>query len=491
MRAIFLPGLGNGDCVPGPHFFSRAFHPVSRMTRPTPPGTPLADGLSANARRIAVPSILLGTFLGNLDASIANVALPTIAHDLASDPASTVWVVNAYQLIFAMAVLPLAALGEKLGYRRVFLFGVAGFTLASAGCALAPSLAWLVVARVAQGLCGACMSTIVPALLRMVFPPNLGGRAISLLALTVALSTAAGPSVAAAILSLGDWRWLFAINLPIGAVAFAASFRCLPRTPGAARRIDVPGALLNAAALALVIIGVGHLGETGRRGMATLQIVLGIVVAVMLVRHQRRRETPLLPLDLMRVPVLALSSLTSVACYMSQTLSYVGMPFLLQHTLARSEAVTGLLITPWPLVIVFVAPLAGRLSDRFDSARPSALGLGVFALGLASLAWLPPRAGDWDIALRMALCGVGFGFFQTPNNRIIMMGAPRERSGAASGLMTIARTVGMTLGAAVVALLFDAYGDDGARAAMVAATALAILGGVVSLVRTRVKPAGA
>lgn len=451
------------------------------------PSATLAEGLSASARRIAVPSILLGTFLGNLDASIANVALPTIARDLVADPASTVWVVNAYQLIFAMAVLPLAALGEKLGYRRVFLFGVAGFTLASLGCALAPSLSWLVAARVVQGLCGACMSIIVPALLRMVFPPHMGGRAISLLALTVALSTAAGPSVAAGILTLGDWRWLFAINLPVGLIALTASYRFLPRTPGAERRIDVPGALLNAAMLALIIIGLGHVGDAGHHGVAALQIVLGLVVAVVLVRHQRSRQTPLLPLDLMRVPVLALSSLTSVACYMAQTLAYVGMPFLLQHTFARSEAATGLLITPWPLVIVFIAPLAGRLSDHFDSARMSALGLGVFALGLASLAWLPADASDWGIAWRMVICGVGFGFFQTPNNRIIMMGAPRERSGAASGLMTMARTVGMTLGAAVVALLFDLYGDHGAHAAMVSATILAALGGGVSLLRVRAK----
>jgi len=457
------------------------------MMQPMAPSATLAEGLSANARRIAVPSILLGTFLGNLDASIANVALPTIARDLVADPASTVWVVNAYQLIFAMAVLPLAALGEKLGYRRVFLCGVAGFTLASLGCALAPSLSWLVAARVVQGLCGACMSTIVPALLRMVFPPHMGGRAISLLALTVALSTAAGPSVAAVILTLGDWRWLFAINLPIGLVALAASYRFLPRTLGAERRIDVPGALLNAATLALIIIGLGHVGEAGHHGVAALQIALGLVVAVVLVRHQRSRQTPMLPLDLMRVPVLALSSLTSVACYMAQTLAYVGMPFLLQHTFARSEAATGLLITPWPLVIVFIAPLAGRLSDRFDSARMSALGLGVFAVGLALLAWLPADASDWGIAWRMVICGVGFGFFQTPNNRIIMMGAPRERSGAASGLMTIARTVGMTLGAAVVALLFDLYGDDGAHAAMVCATILAALGGGVSLLRVRAK----
>ncbi|WP_052652841.1 MFS transporter [Pandoraea oxalativorans] len=457
------------------------------MTQPMAPSATLAEGLGVRARRIAVPSILLGTFLGNLDASIANVALPTIARDLVADPASTVWVVNAYQLIFAMAVLPLAALGEKLGYRRVFLFGVAGFTLASLGCALAPSLSWLVAARVAQGLCGACMSTIVPALLRMVFPPHMGGRAISLLALTVALSTAAGPSVAAVILTLGDWRWLFAINLPIGLVALGASYRFLPRTPGAERRIDVPGALLNAATLALIIIGLGHVGEAGHHGVAALQIVLGLGVATVLVRHQRSRRTPLLPLDLMRVPVLALSSLTSVACYMAQTLAYVGMPFLLQHTFARSEAATGLLITPWPLVIVFIAPLAGRLSDRFDSARLSALGLGVFAVGLASLAWLPAHASDWGIAWRMVICGVGFGFFQTPNNRIIMMGAPRERSGAASGLMTIARTVGMTLGAAVVALLFDLYGERGAHAAMVSATILAALGGGVSLLRVRAK----
>lgn len=445
----------------------------------------LADGLADKARRIAVPSILLGTFLGNLDASIANVALPTISRDLAADPAATVWVVNTYQLVFALSVLPLAALGERWGLKRVFLFGVAGFILTSVGCALAPSLAWLVAARTLQGLCGACMATIVPALLRNLFPQEKAGRAISLLGLTVAMSTAAGPSVAAVILSLSGWRWLFAINLPVGLLALVAASRFLPATPGSPRKLDGVGALLNAATLVLFILGLGHIGEAQGREIAILEIVASLVAGWLLWRHQRSREAPLLPLDLLRVPVLALSGLTSIACYMAQTLAYVGMPFLLQHALARSEAQTGLLITPWPLVIVFIAPLAGRLSDRFASTKLSAIGLGVFALGLFALATLPVNASNLDIGWRMVLCGLGFGFFQTPNNRIIMMGAPRERSGAASGLMTIARTVGMTLGAALVAVLFDVFGDGGARAALYTGATLAALGVIVSTLRVR------
>lgn len=454
---------------------------------PAPAAQPdaYAGGLSARARRIAIPSILLGTFLGNLDASIANIALPSIARDLAVDPAAAVWVVNAYQLAFALAVLPLAALGEKFGYRRVFLLGVAGFTLSSLVCALAPSLSWLVAARTVQGLCGACMATIVPALLRMIFPPTMGGRAISLLALTVALSTAAGPSAAAAILSLSDWRWLFAINLPVGIAALLAANAFLPPTPGAARKLDVAGAVLNGLALALIIIGLGHIGEAQGRIVSIAEIVVGLIAGWALIRHQRAQAAPLVPLDLLRVPVLALSTATSITCYMAQTLAYVGMPFLLQHVLGRGEAQTGLLITPWPLVIVFVAPLAGKLSDHFASGKLSAAGLGVFAIGLALVAAMPADASNLDVACRMLVCGIGFGFFQTPNNRIILMGAPRERSGAASGLMTMARTIGMTLGAALVALLFDVYGGDGARAALVTAAILAAVGTVVSLLRAR------
>ncbi|KXU86078.1 hypothetical protein CR51_38025 [Caballeronia megalochromosomata] len=453
----------------------------------------------------AVISVLLGSFLGNLDSSIANVALPTIAHDLSRPAAETVWVVTAYQLAVAVSVLPLAALGEMTGFRRVFLGGVVIFTAASLACAAAPDLPLLIAARALQGVGGACMSTIVPALLRQVYPPRLVGRGIALLGLAVALSAALGPTVAAGILSVASWRWLFAVNVPLGVFGLCLASATLPRNaPSVApeRRFDYTGALLSAGAIALFILGVGGLGagegqtasahaaSEGMRfhALPLIEIALACIAGFALMRHQRGRTAPLVPLDLLRIPILALSGLTSICSYVAQTLAYLALPFMLQHQLARTATTTGLLVTPWPLVIVFVAPFAGRLSDRHAPGLVGGIGLAIMATGLCLLIGLPAEPSNVDIAWRVAICGIGFGFFQTPNNRIMLTSAPHERSGAAGGLMTMARMIGLSLGAALAAVAFGLYGQRGAQVALAGAAASAGLGvivGVVRVVRTR------
>ncbi|MDR5739514.1 MFS transporter [Caballeronia sp. LZ016] len=444
----------------------------------------------------AVVSVLLSTFLGNLDSSIANVALPTIAHNLSRSAADTVWVVTAYQLAVAVSVLPLAALGEMLGFKRVFLWGVVLFTLASVACAAAPTLPLLIAARALQGVGGACMSTIVPALLRQVYPPKLVGRGIALLGLTVALSAALGPTVAAGILSVAGWRWLFAVNVPLGIFGLCLASTMLPAgMPGAPRRFDFAGAGLSAIAIALFILGIGGLGggegDPGGRAqlhaLPVVEIVLACVAGFALIRHQRGRPAPLVPLDLLRIPILSLSSVTSICSYVAQTLAYLALPFMLQHQFARSATMTGLLVTPWPLVIVFVAPLAGRLSDRHAPGLIGGIGLAIMTIGLCLLIGLPAAPSNADIAWRVAVCGIGFGLFQTPNNRIMLTSAPHERSGAAGGLMTMARMIGLSLGAALAAAAFGLFGQSGALVALIGGAVSAALGvaaGVVRVIKT-------
>jgi DHA2 family multidrug resistance protein-like MFS transporter len=443
------------------------------------------EGLDTRALRWASLSILLGTFMGTLGASIANVALPSIAADLQAQAAQAIWVVNAYQLAMVIAVLPLASLGEKLGYKRVLMAGLVVFTLASLFCACAPNLKALVAARMLQGLGGACVATIVPALLRTVFPAKQVGTGIGYLALTVATSAAIGPSVAAGILSVGSWRWLFGINLPIGLFAIALAGRILPRNAPLARRLDLSGALLNALTLTLFVVGASELGDRSGRTTAGIMLVLGCVSALVLVRHQRGRTTPLLPIDLLRIPVLRLSVGTSVSSYTAQTIAMLALPFLLIAEMGRSAAATGLLMTPWPLVIVVVAPLSGRLSDRFNSELVGAAGLALFSLGLVTLALLPMSPSDLDIIWRVSLCGIGFGLFQTPNNRLMLISAPHERSGAAGGLMTMSRMVGMTAGGAVATVMLDLYGTRGAGTSLGIAAAAAGMGLLVALLRMR------
>jgi DHA2 family multidrug resistance protein-like MFS transporter len=448
------------------------------------PGAP-TDGLESPRRLWAVLAILLGTFLANLDAAIANIAMPVISLDLGSTASTTIWVVNAYQLAMAIAVLPLAALGERIGFKRVYLTGVGIFTLGSAACAVSPSIGALVAARALQGLGGACLATMAPALLRVVFPQKMAGRGIALLALTVAVSSTLGPTVAAIILRLGDWRWLFGVNLPVAFCVLAAATVAVPRSEGMPRPFDLGGAVMSGAALTLLILGVDTLGREHLSGLVMFELAAAVALGVALFFHQRASKAPLVPLDLLRIPVFSMSVLTSICSYGAQTLAFISLPFLLEHQLGRSPAITGLLITPWPFVIVFVAPLAGRLSDRYSAGVLCSIGLAVLAAGLALTAGLPAAPGNLEIAWRLALCGIGFGFFQTPNNRVLLTAGPRERGGAASGMMSIARLIGTTLGAAVAAVLFEISPAQGTVMALTAASAVACAGVVVSYLRLR------
>lgn len=433
----------------------------------------------------ATLAILLGTFMGVLDGSIANVALPSIAADLHSQPAHAVWVVNSYQLALTVAVFPLAALGERVGFTRVFQTGMVIFTLSSVLCALAPSMPLLIAARVLQGAGGACMATIVPALLRAIYPPKQLGRGVAYLALTVALSAAMGPTVAAGILSVAEWRWLFGVNLPIGIVGVLLVARALPRQDGVDRPFDIAGSILSALALALLIVGVGGLGNRKATAISIAEIAGAVIAGVALIRHQRGKPAPLVPLDLLQIPMLRLSAGTSVCSYTAQTMSLLALPFLLVSQMGHSPSATGLLMTPWPLVIVVVAPLAGWLSDRYRPDAIGTIGLAILSTGLAVLAMVPKDAASADIVWRVAVCGVGFGLFQTPNNRLLITCAPKERSGAAGGLMTMARMIGMTLGAALATILLDLEGTAGAATALVVASVAAGGGFVVSLLRLR------
>ena len=333
--------------------------------------------------RAAIGCILVAIVLVVLDAAIANVALPTIAHALQVTPARSIWVVTAYQMALVMALLPCAALGESLGYRRVFTGGVALFTAASVLCALSPSLPWLVAARFLQGLGGSAVMALGVALLRFVVPHHRLGAAIGWNALTVALSSAAGPTIGATILSAAGWHWLFAVNLPVGAVVLIAG-RALPHVVGSARRLDLTSVGLNAGAFAALVIGADLLPARPFQGAAL--IAAGVLGMTALVRREMPRPAPLIPLDLLRVGSFRISVIASVCCFAGQAAGMVALPFYLQHGLGQDAFRTGLYMTPWPLTVAVAAPLAGRLANRVSTARLCAVGGACLAAGLAAAA---------------------------------------------------------------------------------------------------------
>jgi DHA2 family multidrug resistance protein-like MFS transporter len=419
-----------------------------------------------------------------LDGAIVNVALPVLARDLQVEPATAVWVVNAYQLAVAVSLLPLASLGDVVSYRRIYWAGLALFTVASLGCALAGSFPMLIVARVLQGLGAAGIMSVNIALVRFIYPSKLLGRGVGNTALVVAVSSAAGPTLAAAILSLATWPWLFLINVPLGVVALIVAAKTLPETPRSARRFDWISAILNALTFGLLITGIDGLGSSGELTYPVLALSGAALIGLVFVRYQMALPAPLLPLDLLRRPVFALSMMTSVCSFAAQTLAYVALPFYFHDELGRSVAETGFLMTPWPLAVAVAAPISGRLADRFSPGLLGGIGLAALAVGLALLAVLPARPSTPDIVWRLTVCGLGFGVFQSPNNKAIITSAPRERSGGASGMQSSARLLGQSVGAALAAVLLGVVPHHPTAVILWLGAGLSAAGCVTSSLRT-------
>ena len=467
----------------------------------------ISDGLPMPRRLGAILAVSFSVGVSVLDGTIANVALPTIAHDLTISEAASIWVVNAYQIATMVSLLALSALGEIAGYRKVYLAGLALFTLASVGCACSHTLPMLVAARIVQGFGAAALCSINTTLIRLIYPRTQLGRGMGINATVVALSSVAGPTVAAAILSVASWEALFAINVPICLIAFVLSRRYLPDNPAAAptdtpanptnpdnpantanpactpRRLDRCDVLLNALTFGLAMAVVGGLTHGADGRLVLSAAVVAAAVGTCYVRRQLRERYPLLPFDLLRIPLFAVSVGISICSYLGQMTAMVALPFYLQHTYGFDAVRTGLLLTAWPAVIVVVAPLAGWLVERVHAGLLGGIGLAVMAAGALLLALLPAGASEMDFVSRMALCGAGFALFQSPNNSVLIASALPERSGAASGMLATARLVGQTVGAAMMALLFHVLDEGAPRAAMYLAAAFALTGAAVSFSR--------
>ena len=443
------------------------------------------DGLPPSQRRWAFMAQAIVITMAVLDGSIANIALPSIAGDLHIQPADSIWVINSYQLAVVVSLLPLASLGDIYGYRRVYAWGIALFTAASLACALSTSLTMLTISRVVQGFGAAGLMSVNTALVRFIFPRAELGRGMGLNGLIVAVAAAAGPSLAAGILTVAQWPWLFFVNVPIGLVAVAMT-RTLPMTPLAAHRFDWRSAALNGLMFGLFIAGVDGFGHGQQRLLIGVELVGAALVGVIFVRSQMRLRAPILPVELFAIPVFALSVLTSVCSFVAASMAFVAMPFLFEAN-GLSTIDTGLLITPWPVTSAIVAPIAGRLSDRVSAGKLGGVGLLLLCVGLAAIASIPPQASWLNVAWRMMLCGAGFSLFQAPNNRLLIASTPRERSGAGSGVLSSARLLGQTLGAALVAVVFGVTAGiaAGATTAIWIGAGAALLAMMVSILRVR------
>ena len=410
------------------------------------------DGLPQPARSRAMVAVAMSVLLSVLDYTVANIATPDIAHDIHTGNAAAIWIVNAYQLANLIALLPVASLGEKFGHARMCRLGLMVFVVASLCCAISHTLPELAVARAVQGLGGACILGVNAALIRYIYPSSQLGRGIALNGLIIALGVALGPSVAALVLYFANWQWLFLINLPFGAVAFYFAITSLPKTPRTDVKLDQPSAILLAVSLACIVIGGDHFAQGGGFGLTMVLVLAGCAAMAVLVRLQLGRTHPLLPVDLLARPGFSIAFATGFLAFVASNFFMISTPFNLTDVLHRTPVETGLIITAWPVAIMVSSPLVGRLADRYPASVLSTMGMVICGTGFLLLRLLPAAPSDPDIAWRIAVAGMGFAMLQPPNNKSMLTTVPKSRVGGASGMISVSRLSGQTMGGMLVAL---------------------------------------
>ncbi|MBD5356790.1 MAG: MFS transporter [Bacteroides sp.] len=437
---------------------------------------------------IAIIALQIVLVMTVLDVTVVNVALPVLAGEFNISNSSSVWIVTIYQLIITMLLLPVSSIGDLHSYKRTFLTGVAIFTASSALCASAQNFTMVVLARAIQGVGAACVMGVNIALVRLIYPREILGRGMALNAMCIAIATAAGPTIAGAILSVASWHWLFLINVPLGIIAFFIGLKLLPQNPVVAHkpRFDWISAVENMIVFGLIFYALGNFTRKGDLLVSGLMLMVGIIVGIFYFRRQFNHEQPLLPVDLFKNSMYTMSIATSVCSFIAQNVTMIALPFLYLKSYHFSEITTGLLMTPWPLATMIVSPIAARYVEKHNPGATAAVGMGVFVVGVLLLLFSGSSPSELNIAWRMAVCGIGFGMFQTPNNIVMVMATPVHRSGGAGGVQSTARLVGQTLGATLVSTIFALVaGDMGAvRLCLTLSIIFALCAGIFSYTRT-------
>jgi len=449
-------------------------------SKPAAP-TRTSAGLPAPARYWAAGALLCSICVSVLDANIANIALPTISRELNAAEADSIWIVNGYTISVMATLLPLSAVAERVGFKFMFRLGLALFTIATVLCALSGNLQSLVAARMLQGLGASSMMCLFGGLVRHIYPPHKLAAGISINAMMVGVMSVVGPSLGAAILSVAPWQWIFGFTVPICLFAMYAAGYLPEASSGGKGRFDYLSAILNIFTFAILLIGLDAVGRNPGRGLAMLAVAAAC--GIFLIRRSLPQTNPLVPVDLFRYPVFKYAVIVSALTFTAQMISMLALPFYYQHNLGIPLQKVGLLFGIWPVGSVVIASLSARLCGHFKASLLAGIGALLMAIGIISLISLPADISLWYYVGPMFIAGMGFGFFQTPNNRAMLMSTPLKRSGATGGVQATTRLFGQGIGAACVAISFHIDQVRGPMYVMGFASALVIMAVMINLFR--------
>lgn len=401
-------------------------------------------------------AVAMGVFLATIDGSIVNVALPTLVRAFDTEFAVVQWVVLAYLLTVTTLMLSVGRLGDMIGKKPLYAAGFAIFTAGSVLCGLAPSVYWLIASRVVQAVGAAMVMALGTAIVTEAFPPSERGRAMGLIGSMVSIGIVTGPVLGGLIIGALSWHWIFFVNLPVGLVGTWMVLRYVPAfKPAGGQRFDLAGALALFASLMALLVGL-TLGQ--ERGfvdpMVLVLFAAGLVFLAAFVAIERKVQFPMIDLGLFRHRLFSINLITAFMVFISMSGTIILMPFYLENVLGYETQTVGLMLAVVPIAVGITAPISGTLSDRYGTRPISVLGLVLILIGFLAVSTLSVETTTLGYILRFLPIGMGIGTFQSPNNSAIMGAVPRSRLGIASGLLAITRTMGQTVGIAVLGALW-------------------------------------
>jgi EmrB/QacA subfamily drug resistance transporter len=409
-------------------------------------------------RWYALAVIMLGSMMGTIDASIANVAMPTIARVYHTSVANAEWVILSFMLVTASTLVLFGRLGDMFGQKRIYLGGFAIFGLSSLACALSPSLVFLIAARAVQALGAAMLLSSNQALIVDTFPSTQRGRAIGFNGAAVAVGLSLGPIVGGAIVTYGDWRWIFMINVPISIIASIGALFVLRPVQQKSSGFDPIGAALSVITLFSLSLALARSHIWGWTSPLTLGLVaLSLVTLAAFIAVERRVPTPTLDLNLFKIRIFAVSVFAALVYFIAISGLIFIVPLAAQTALGDTAFMAGFLLTPITALNIVLAPTAGALSDRVPVRYVSTAGALMVAAGLFLLSRLPPHPSATQLIVDLVVTGCGTAVFTQPNNSAIMGSAPADRRGIAAGTLATARTAGQLLGVAVASAVYFSH----------------------------------
>ncbi|MFA5902477.1 MAG: MFS transporter [Desulfobacula sp.] len=400
----------------------------------------------------AMAAVGTGVFLGTVDGSIINVSLPTLVRELHTEFAVVQWVVLAYLLIVTSTMAGIGRLADMVGKKTIYMTGFIIFTLGSALCGLSPSVNWLIGFRVLQAIGAAMTMALGAAILTEAFPPSERGKAMGMIGTVVSMGIVLGPALGGMILGLLSWHWIFFVNLPVGIIGTLMAQRNLPNfKPGTRQRFDIPGALSLFLSILFLLLGL-TLGQQQGFFQPLIGLLLGLslIFLVIFIIIENKTAEPMIDPGLFDNPVFNVNLTTGVICFVGLGGTIILLPFYLENILKFPSMKVGLLMGIVPVMLGITSPLAGALSDRAGSRKITMTGLFLLLFGFLAAATLDQHTTVWGYALRIFMVGAGLGIFMSPNNSAIMGTAPRHRLGIVSSMMAQSRTLGQTVGVAVI-----------------------------------------